>query len=96
MTTGEYLKNCVHPSCLFGTILNCVLLNFCRVLNVLDGQEKLNSKDGRSTMNEKEATLVANIIRIILDSPMSLSRSIGVITFYQAQRHCIISAVQKR
>jgi superfamily I DNA and/or RNA helicase len=61
---------------------------FFRVFNVIDGIEQLAVD--QSFNNEKEADLVANIVRVILESPFTSGKSIGVINFYISQKQCII------
>ncbi|EFX89072.1 hypothetical protein DAPPUDRAFT_310816 [Daphnia pulex] len=57
-----------------------------RVLDVTDGIEQLEEQ---SFKNEKEAVVVANIVKLILNSPLTVGKSVGVITFYQSQKKCI-------
>lgn len=55
---------------------------------MIDGIEQLAVD--QSFNNEKEADLVANIVRVILESPFTSGKSIGVINFYISQKQCII------
>lgn len=61
---------------------------------MLDGREKLDNTDGKSMMNEGEAALVAKMVDVIISSPLTRGKTIGVITFYQGQRQCIVNTLK--
>lgn len=67
-----------------------------RVLNLLDGREKLDTTDGKSMMNEGEAALVAKMVDVIISSPSTRGKTIGVITFYQGQKQCILDTLKEQ
>jgi superfamily I DNA and/or RNA helicase len=63
-----------------------------RVLNVIDGLEQLADQ---SFKNEKEAILVAKIVMLIVNSPLTRGKSVGVITFYRSQQQCIVKKMNE-
>lgn len=69
---------------------------FFRVLNLLEGREKSDNTDGKSIMNEGEAALVAKMVDVITSSPLTRGKTIGVITFYQRQKQCIIDTLKEK
>ena len=53
---------------------------------MVDGREQTDPRDGKSIMNEKEALLVASVVKVIVNSPLTREKTVGVITFYQSQK----------
>ena len=63
---------------------------------MVDGREQTDPRDGKSIMNEKEALLVASVVKVIVNSPLTREKTVGVITFYQSQKQCILDALKSR
>ena len=63
---------------------------------MVDGREQTDPRDGKSIMNEKEALLVASVVKVIVNSPLTREKTVGVITFYQCQKQCILVALKSR
>ncbi|XP_046652197.1 uncharacterized protein LOC124343119 isoform X5 [Daphnia pulicaria] len=63
-----------------------------RVLNVIDGLEQLVDQ---SFKNENEAALVAKIVTLIVNSPLTRGKSVGVITFYRSQQQYIVKKMNE-
>jgi superfamily I DNA and/or RNA helicase len=59
---------------------------------VIDGLEQLVDQ---SYKNEREATLVAKIAMLIVNSPLTRGKSVGVITFYRSQQQSIIKKMSE-
>ena len=59
---------------------------------MIDGLEQLVDQ---SYKNEREATLVAKIAMLIVNSPLTRGKSVGVITFYRSQQQCIIKKMSE-
>jgi superfamily I DNA and/or RNA helicase len=62
------------------------------VLNVIDGLEQLVDQ---SFKNENEAALVAKIVTLIVNSPLTRGKSVGVITFYRSQQQYIVKKMNE-
>lgn len=56
----------------------------------------LDPEDGKSICNLKEADVVAEAINVILQHPSTAHKTIGVITYYQKQKQCIIEAIRAK
>lgn len=63
-----------------------------------DGEEIIDTSDGnaRSIMNRKEAKVVVGIIQALGVIEPNIHKHVGVITFYQRQKNCIIETLRKR
>ena len=59
---------------------------------MIDGLEQLADQ---SFKNEKEAILVAKIVMLIVNSPLTRGKSVGVITFYRSQQQCIVKKMNE-
>lgn len=61
------------------------------MLDVTDGKENCTVDDagGLSICNQREAELVATIVKVLITFPALKKKSIGIITFYHQQRKII-------